>query len=335
MILLLLAAGTALAGEFRTLSLSDGRALTVEVFGSEATGLVVGVPQGRMHLPFEEVLSITPVDASAYAALRPLRIVVLPFTAAGGAPADAASRAQGLVASELDAIPATEMYALAQLGGAAVTAEALSLCGADLNCVRARVASYNVDVVIGGTLTGADQLSLVIAYPPWRDAGGTASAVLSGYASAQHMAAQRAVHALLRLEVPPQLEPVAEVTPPVVVVPETPAVVVVTPPPEILPVPTATRRTPTVAPWVAAIPLPGITAWAGGEVGQGLAAAAIVVPATAGIGWFAGSSGSRPEDVIGITAASWWVLCAFTNVAWMPAITPTEGGAKVSVGSVF
>ncbi len=337
--MMLLAIGAALAGEYRQLEIADGRSMTVEVLGSEATGLVVGVPQGTMHLPYEQVLSITPVEASAYTSLHPLRILVLPFTSGPAAGADSASRTEGLLRSELGAVPATEVFALAQLGGyaPASTAAALASCGADRACLRARIAAYPVDVVIGGTALADDTLSIVIGYPPWPDAGSATTARFVGSADAQHLVARQAVHQLLGIDVPPVADAVATapiepvLVPPEPVVAVTPTVVTPVVP---VPAPSPPRRA-AVPPWVAAIPVPGATAWAGGDVAHGLAAVALVVPATAGIGFLAGTSGSRQEDVIGLTAVGWWVLCAFTNVTWMPTVTPTEGGAKVSVGSSF
>ena len=342
--MILLAIGAALAGEYRQLEIADGRSMTVEVVGSEATGLVVRVPQGWMHLPYEQVLSITPVEASAYTSLRPLRILVLPFTSGPGAGADSASRTEGLIRSGFGGVPATEVLALAQLGGyaPASTAAALANCGADLSCLRARIAVYPVDVVVAGTAAADDALSLVIAYPPWPDAGNAASARFVGSADAQHLVASQAVHQLLGVDLPPAVAVVATAPSDPVVIPPEPVAAIA---PGVLPTPAApvpeppARHRGAVPQWVAAIPIPGATAWAGGDIAHGLAAVALVVPATAGVGFLAGTSGSRQEEVIGLTAVGWWALCAFTNVTWMPtvmpSVTPTEGGAKVSLGSSF
>lgn len=372
MSLFLLSLASAWAGEYRRLELADGRSVVVEVVGSEATGLVVEVPQGRMHLPYEQVLTITPVEPTAYTGLKPLRILVLPFVSGGATSPEEAGRVQGLVWHALDDVPATDLVTLAQVSGyaPASTATALAACGADLGCVRARISAYDVDLVVGGTVadTPPGRLALVLAWPAWPGAGATAEGVVSGGADSQHRATRVAVAELLGIEppaeIPAGLPPVATVTPvpsPTAVAPTSPTPTADVPTPAtdpavagtagIVPAPEAPETAPIPSPvhgvgptpgrrpvprWTAAIPLPGVTAWAGGDVGHGLASVAITVPATVGIGWVAGTSSSRPAEVIGISAVGWWALCAFTNLTWMPTVTPNEGGgATVTMGTTF
>jgi hypothetical protein len=328
----LLLAGLAQAGEYRRLDLADGRVLTVEVLGSEATGLVVRVPQGTLHLPYEEVLTITPVEPSAYAAVGPLRILVVPFTAVDPATGDDAGRVEGIVWNELDALPATEVLSLGQVAARTgeQAADALSRCGADVACVRAGAGAYDVDVVVSGTVSGSggEDLALAAAWPAAPQAGETAATKLDGPLGES---ARRAVYTLFGYEVP-SAAPVAVAPVPVPqgVPTVVPPVVAVVPEP-------APHRTVPVA--LAAVPLPGFTAFMGGDVAHGLAATALVLPATVGIVYTAGASSSRAEEVVGLSIAGWWALCAVTNVAWMPRVLPTlrptEGGATLGVGGAF
>jgi hypothetical protein len=38
---------------------------------------------------------------------------------------------------------------------------------------------------------------------------------------------------------------------------------------------------------------------------------------------------------VALGAAGYWALCVVTGRAWAPVVTPTEDGAKVTVGGTF
>lgn len=326
--MMLLLAGLAQAAEYRKVELADGRLLTVEYVATEADGVRIRVPQGTVKLPFEAILSFQPADESAYLALAPLKILVLPMVAQAPASAEDAARIQSVLAAEAARVPNAEVQSLAQAApyGTPAAAAALAVCGGDAACIGLHVAPYHVDLVLGGTVggSGADDLALAAVFPPFPTASRTAGARVTGNPEVQHEAARRALYGVLGLDVPataviiaavPVPEPVAEPVP--------------------IPEPVVPRARRSVSPALALVPIPGIAQFASGDVGHGVAAAAVVVPGTVGLVYLAGRSGSRKPEVIGLGIAGYWALCAVTGRAWLPAVTPVEGGAQVGVGGSF
>jgi len=329
---ILLLAAAAEAAQYRRLDLADGRVITVQYEGADAGGLRVLTPQGTMRLPFEAVTQLTPVDAVAYEANGPLRVLVLPFVAGAPDAETQATLSARVMREEFARVPATRVYTLVDMAAYAppATAEALARCGADADCLRARVAAYEVELVVSGTVTADGTTRLVGVYPSAPGARADAEVRIAGNPEVQYTFARRGAYALLGVDLPPDVQVVAEVpvADPTVVVPGP------LPNPVDLP-PEPTRGQRSVPAALVAVPLPGVTAFAGGQVGKGLLATALVVPATAGIVAGAGASTTRPAELIGISVLSWWGLCAVSNVAWMPSVTPTDGGATVNLGGRF
>ena len=65
------------AQEFRRLELADGRVLQAEILTTGATGLEIRIAQGRMLVPFEQVLQIVPSDAAAFTSAAPWRVLLV------------------------------------------------------------------------------------------------------------------------------------------------------------------------------------------------------------------------------------------------------------------
>ena len=52
--------------QFRELKLVDGRVLTVEILSTEATGLLVQLPQGTTLVSFELLVDMVPIDQAKW-----------------------------------------------------------------------------------------------------------------------------------------------------------------------------------------------------------------------------------------------------------------------------
>lgn len=384
---LLLLAQLAAAAEYRRVELADGRVIVAEVQNTDANGIDVRVPQGRMHLSFDRVLRIDPAEAEAWAAQKPIRVLVLPFTAEGGAPAASPESARTRVWDELGKVPAVARVELAAMGGwaPATTLQALAGCGADAGCIGARVASLDVDVVIGGSVrgSGGEELVLAAAWPlyadvrttvtarlvpgtppgevawnlsraslgllpePWPGAG--PAGVPTGAATLPLGVGQAPTAPPAGAAVPPEASalaasvPAGAAVPPEASVPPEP-VAVPSPPPTVLPpvepapagpaaAPPRGPRTPDPA--LAFVPLPGFAQWVAGDAPRALAATAVVVPGTAGLVYLAGAGATRPAEAIALSAAGYYALCVVTGRAFVPLVTPTDGGLTMGVGGRF
>lgn len=67
---------TAAAQEYRSFTLSDGRAVIAEVLETEAAGMRVRLPQGELVIPFDVLSDMVPVDPAAYDGQAPMRVMV-------------------------------------------------------------------------------------------------------------------------------------------------------------------------------------------------------------------------------------------------------------------
>lgn len=356
--MILLLAALASATEYRRVELSDGRFLIVEILGNDETGVDVAVPQGRMRLSFDRVIQLQRVEEAQYRAQPPLRVLVLPFTAADGAPAALAEAARERVWAALGTMPAVERRAVSDMGGyaPASTLNALAGCGADTACVGARVASLDVDVVIAGTVrgTGAEDLALVAAWPLYTDVR-TLVAGRVGPDGTPPELAWRLTHAALGLLPSPYPASAAPEpapwggSPPAVAPPEvTPAPVAdsggtpAAPPvasPASPPAPAAapaSRASRVIRPGLAWVPFPGFAQWVGGDPGRALGATAVVLPGTAGLVYLSGASTTREPEAIALSALGYWGLCVVTGRAFVPVAVPTaEGGLRLGAAGRF
>lgn len=355
--MILLLAALAAAAEFRRVELSDGRFLLVEILGNDETGVDVALPQGRMRLSYDRVIRLEPVEEDRYRAQPPLRVLVLPFTAADGAPAALADEARERVWTTLGAMPAVDRRAVSDMGGYAPssTLGALSACGADTACVGARVASLDVDVVLAGTVrgTGAEDLSLVAAWPLYTDVR-TLVAGRVGPDGTPPQLAWRLTYAALGLLPSPYVAPAApeyapwgvslpvatptEATPipaPVPVANAEPAPVAPAPTPEPAAAsPPGARRA--IRPGLAWVPVPGFAQWVAGDPGRALGATALVLPGTAGLVYLSGAGSTREPEAIALSALGYWGLCVVTGRAFVPVAAPTaDGGLTVGAAGRF
>lgn len=274
---LLLLVAPAFAGEYRRLELADGRKVAVEVLASTADGLEVSVPQGRMRLPYEAVASITAMSPADWAALPPLRILVLPVVAEPTAlPADAQA-ADLQLRAELGALPRTTVLQLGETDIPADAAAQLRACGADLACVGAASGALPVDVTLLPGLVSGPALSVSATWRGVADAHATVTLPFAADPEARRVATSNAVHDALGLEHPAApLAPVVTAaataaSPWTVMGVEEPVVAT-------LPTPASTGPSTSDTPWGAA---PAAPASAPGVTTQGPAATTTPTSATA------------------------------------------------------
>jgi hypothetical protein len=150
--LLLLAAPSAQAAEYRAITLSNGRSIPAEVKDMTATEIVLSTPQGVVRIPSAELQSMEPLTAEAYAAIEPWAVVVLPFATNDNAVKDDAEMANMLARRVLSSIPnivPTTIQELPESVGQSAR-RSLALCGTDLQCAVRHGQVAEADVVVMG-----------------------------------------------------------------------------------------------------------------------------------------------------------------------------------------
>lgn len=147
---------TASAAEYRKILLTDGRTLQARVDGADDTGLTMGVPQGQIRVPFEQVLSLEPIDEAAYNAQPSWVVYVLPFT--GDVPKGEAQRATDSVRYVLGRLPSVKTLGQAELAGllGPARAGALTSCKSDPSCVAPLAAQVGVTALVSGQVAPED-----------------------------------------------------------------------------------------------------------------------------------------------------------------------------------
>ena len=90
-----------------------------------------------------------------------------------------------------------------------------------------------------------------------------------------------------------------------------------------------------VSPALAFVPLPGFPEWVSGDTAHGLLATALVVPGTAAIVYVSGASTSRPVEFAALSGLGYYSLCVATSRAFLPVVTPTDGGASVGLLGIW
>ena len=372
MISLLLTLGLAHAGEYRKFDLVDGRSFRALAVGNADTGLEVALPYGTMLIPYASVQNITNIDAAEFRAAEPLRVLLLPVWGGDGNDAAAAELA---LRTELDVMSAGSENGGLRVAASedpafpADVAAALRGCTGDVAqrtaCARATVNATLADVALLPSLEGepGDRSltlhAIWIGHPTVDPADGRLP--FPSGASARRSTASDVIHDALGLHRLPLSAPVMVTTAPAVqpataptstaptstaptstaptstVPPATnPATAVATTPPTTPPPSQVAPKAPrSVSPALAFVPIPGFPAWVAGDNAHGALAALVVAPSTVGIAYLAGASSSHKTEFIALSVLGYYSLCVAANQAWMPTITPTEGGATIGAAGRF
>jgi hypothetical protein len=151
--LALLWTAPAAAGEFRTITLSNGRTVPAEILEMTATEMVLRTAQGELHIAPSDLRSMDPLSPDEFAKTAPWSVLVLPFKADQAAAEDA-ELARMLSLRVLQSIPAIRPVTVADLPSTVTdeTRSALAGCGTDLGCVIQHGAEVGADVVVMGRI---------------------------------------------------------------------------------------------------------------------------------------------------------------------------------------
>jgi len=274
--LALCAAPAAQAGEYRQLTLADGRQLTVSLDETLDTGLSYEVPQGRAVLSFMDLVDMVPADQLAFEGQPDWSVVIA-----------ASPQFEADLRGALHTIPHVgivgEPSAVVELSES--SSDFVSSCAMDMDCLVAATGE-------------APWLWLVTATP--NDAGGVTIAArgnLGGEATSVTVDAPS----------PDTLTPAIWTV--LGVRPSTPIVAVAPVLPE-----NPTPRSPSGGPrsWV---PIPGYPAMQAKDSGGVKLAVALTVPVVVASVGVAGKTSTRPGELIAMSLGGYWIGTALINEA--------------------
>lgn len=284
--------GVAQAGELRTLTLADGRVIRGEVVEMVGEEMIVRGPQGTERVPVGRIVDVSPLDPQAYAALPPLRLMIVPFVSSEPKLIDAASAVQVQVGDRADRVPAVELVTAvspAQLSY-------LDACGLNTDCALPIGKDRGADVVIAGSLepeAEGYQLLLNATWVASPKARRQVSISLRSLGAEAAPSIDSAVYTALHLEPPPVVAP---------------PVAVATPPRGASPVNNRVEQ-------LAWMPVPGVPSLARRDY-VGLAwSIGMAAPITAGSVYLAGRSAQQPGELVGLSLVSWVVTSIAVNHA--------------------
>ena len=143
------------AAEYRTITLANGRTVPAEIGEITATEMVLTTPQGEVRIAPNDLRSMEPLAADAYAAYPPWRVLVLPFT---GLDDDDGETARLYVKRVVEGIPAVQSVVIDDLPPSVgeTTRRALAICGTDLQCATRHGEAAGVDIVVMGQTSSTD-----------------------------------------------------------------------------------------------------------------------------------------------------------------------------------
>ncbi len=150
--------GTASAAEYRKVHLNNGREILAEVKEFTPKGIKLGIPQGTMVFPPEDLKTMEPLTEADYRSQRAWRVVILNFTASDPSLASEAKTAHMLARRALNSIPGVVSGTPADIPVTIREAERKSLaaCRTDLLCAIREGDAAGVDVVLLGQLRESD-----------------------------------------------------------------------------------------------------------------------------------------------------------------------------------
>ena len=155
----MISTSAAWAGEYRSVTLADGRVIAAEIKGITATTMTLDTPQGVVEISPNDLRTMDALSAEEYQNLPPWKVLVLPFSDDGSEQAnDDAHTAQLYALRVLQSIPAVSAITINDLPPTVPenTRSALSLCGTDLQCATRNGEIVQADAVIMGNVETQD-----------------------------------------------------------------------------------------------------------------------------------------------------------------------------------
>ena len=302
---LLLMTGTdAAAAEYRSITISNGRSIPAEVKGMTATEIVLDTPQGTVRVPSADLQSMDGLTEEEYAALKPWKVVLLPFAVNDDAANDDADMASMLALRILSSIPNVDPKTIDDLPDSVGESakRSLALCRTDLQCAVRHGQIVGADVVVMGQVTLNDEQNTLSLGAVFIDAPAARKRVpihYEGSLVSKRMDIAKAQYQALFLEP-------AEIT-----LPEP----VVTAPPAITKQKPASKDA-DIAKLVWA-PIPGITAIKQGDTKSFATALGVVGVGTAASVYVAGHATYTAPQMTAMTVLSSYGLTVLANHVFM------------------
>lgn len=324
---------SAQAQEYRVVQTIDGREVVAQVLESDADGFLLRVPPGRMRVPYTNLLDMQTATQDQYRSQGRWRVWI----------ASTASARRGFVG----AYATVDGISVVNEDPGDIPSEAITeatACDLDIACAAEAFAPYGQVWVVRTTLIGSEAVLET-------SLSGSEYTNLERADRVDPLSVSEAVYASIGLEAPVDLGGSAMVRtePEDGPEPETGGSDVTTgptrdgdtgdtgertpPPPR-----TAWSRDKVIA--SSFIPLPGYTAFAQGDAGNGALAVATVLPLTAA---WVGASGKTAQSTgqhIGLSVGGFYLATVAANQIFglrardnapVATVAPVEGGAVVSI----
>ena len=306
--LLFMLFGAASAGEYRHLSLVDGRKFVGEIEVSGDREMDVAVPQGRMRVGFTDVLAMTAATEAEWHGQPSWRVLLSPLRPADGVDEITATGAERALRQALLQLPAITVLP----PPSEAEAFGLKACGLDVGCARTAIPARDVDIMIVGVVGNPSGAAVELALASiWTESPAAArrASVLQppgqqGFANLAEVSA--AMQAVLGLVPAPPSAPDPPIAAPEVLTRAAP-----------MPTPPVPEEY-LLSPGLVYAPVPGLPAFAGGAPQRGLAAWAIAIPLAGSFTWIAGEVAHEPAEFAVATAVGAYLSIVLANVITQP-----------------
>lgn len=297
-LLTFLSSAPAMAAEYRSITIANGRTVPAKIGEITATEMVLITPQGELRIAPNELRSMDPLSSEDYAAVPPWKVLVLPFK--GNAPGDG-KIAEMYVSRVLQGIPAVHTIDVNDLPQSVgeTTRRALAMCGTDLQCATRHGSDAGVDVVVMGqsnTQTEGNRIDIGAVFVDTPEARHREIIAFSDTLLNHRRAIAQAAYTVLFLT-PPTNITVPEEAPVITKAPE----------------PASTPFSVSSLDQVAWSPVPGITALKQGNNAGFVTAIGVVTAGTAAsVAWSGYASYSAPQ-MIAMNAITGYGLTVLVN----------------------
>lgn len=210
----------AAAQEYRRVSIADGRQVVARIEGTTATGLNLAIPQGRLEVRFDQVVSLEEVTAGVYQAQEPWTVVVVPPLAQDLARAPELAELLLVAAQDLPATTVTTPDRLSRLDQA--ERAAFAACGSNASCLQGYLDLSGATAVVSAKVAGTDAAPEIVVGAIYRQAprsrrevGLARPASGADYQGILRQAVETALHLQARPVALPPAQPTPAPLPPV------------------------------------------------------------------------------------------------------------------------